>query len=336
MKRIFIKTLIASVALAAAGVSIAQDVKTIKFANQNTAGHPIILGMEKFKEIVEKNSGGKIKVNVFPGGALGSDQANVSAIQGGTLEMASMNSGIFANQVKEFAIFDFPFLFGSSKEADAVVDGPFGKKLHARLEDKGIVGLGYYELGFRHISNSKRPINKVEDLEGLKLRVIPNPMFMESFGALGTNPVPMAFTELYGALDSKAMDAQENPFAVIFTSKFYEVQKFLSVTNHVYTSNPVVISKKTWDKLSAEEQKLIQEAVTEGGLFERKLSRDTAKKFRQDLTGKGMQINDVPAATLTKMQELTKPTIEKFSATYDPTLVNLYRSEMERIRKAIP
>ena len=130
-------------ALAAAGVSIAQDVKTIKFANQNAAGHPIVLGMEKFKEIVEKNSGGKLKVNVFPGGALGSDQANVSAIQGGTLEMASMNSGIFANQVKEFAIFDFPFLFGSSKEADAVVDGPFGKKLHARLEDKGIKGNGH-------------------------------------------------------------------------------------------------------------------------------------------------------------------------------------------------
>ena len=120
MKRIFIKTLIASVALAAAGVSTAQDVKTIKFANQNAAGHPIILGMEKFKEIVESKSGGKIKVNLFPGGTLGSDQANVSAIQGGTLEMASMNSGIFASQVKEFALYDFPFLFASEKEAEVI------------------------------------------------------------------------------------------------------------------------------------------------------------------------------------------------------------------------
>ena len=196
MKRIFLKTLIASVALAAAGVSSAQDTKTIKFANQNAAGHPIILGMEKFKEIVEKQSGGKLKVNVFPGGALGSDQANVSTIQGGTLEMASMNSGIFANQVKEFAIFDFPFMFGSSQEADAVVDGAFGKKLHAKLDEKGIVGLGYYELGFRHISNSKRPINKVEDLDGLKLRVIPNPINVDWVKALGANPTPLPFPEL--------------------------------------------------------------------------------------------------------------------------------------------
>ena len=169
MKRLFLKSLISALSLSLGGLAMAQD-KTIKFANQNAAGHPIILGMEKFKEIVEKQSGGKLKVNVFPGGALGSDQANVSAIQGGTLEMAAMNSGIFANQVKEFAIFDFPFMFGSSQEADAVVDGAFGKKLHAKLDEKGIVGLGYYELGFRHISNSKRPINKVEDLDGLKLR----------------------------------------------------------------------------------------------------------------------------------------------------------------------
>ena len=167
MKRVFIKTVLASVALAAMGVAYAQE-KTIKFANQNAVGHPIVQGMEKFKEIVEKQSGGKIKVNVFPGGALGSDQANVSAIQGGALEMASMNSGIFASQVKDFAVFDFPFMFASGKEADAVVDGAFGKKMHAKLEEKGLVGLGYYELGFRHMSNSKRAINKVSDIDGLK------------------------------------------------------------------------------------------------------------------------------------------------------------------------
>jgi TRAP-type C4-dicarboxylate transport system substrate-binding protein len=152
MKRVFIKTVLASVALVAMGVASAQE-KTIKFANQNAVGHPIVQGMEKFKEIVEKQSGGKIKVNVFPGGALGSDQANVSAIQGGALEMASMNSGIFASQVKDFAVFDFPFMFASGKEADAVVDGAFGKKMHAKLEEKGLVGVGYYELGFRHKSN---------------------------------------------------------------------------------------------------------------------------------------------------------------------------------------
>jgi TRAP-type C4-dicarboxylate transport system substrate-binding protein len=140
MKRVFIKSLIATVALAAMGVASAQD-RTIKFANQNAPGHPIVQGMEKFKEIVEKQSGGKLKVNLFPAGALGSDQANVSAIQGGTLEMASMNSGIFASQVKDFAVFDFPFMFASGQEADAVVDGAFGKKMHAKLEGLGRSGL---------------------------------------------------------------------------------------------------------------------------------------------------------------------------------------------------
>ncbi|RYF65931.1 MAG: TRAP transporter substrate-binding protein, partial [Comamonadaceae bacterium] len=167
MKRLILKTLVAALAVAAVGIAQAQT-RTIKFANQNAKGHPIVLGMEKFGELVDQKSGGRMKVNVFPGGALGSDQANVSALQGGTLEMASMNSGIFASLVKDFAIYDFPFLFGNPREADAVVDGAFGKAMHAKLEDKGLVGLGYYELGFRHITNSKRAVAKVDDLQGLK------------------------------------------------------------------------------------------------------------------------------------------------------------------------
>ncbi len=140
MKRIFIKTVIASVVLAATGMAAAQD-KTIKFATQNPKGHPIVLGMEKFAEIVTAKSGGKIKVNLFPGGVLGSDQANVSSVQGGTLEMVVMNTGILSSVSKELSIFDFPFLFSNTKEADAIVDGPVGKRLHATLEPKGIVGL---------------------------------------------------------------------------------------------------------------------------------------------------------------------------------------------------
>ena len=138
MKRVFIKTVLAVVALAAMGLASAQD-KTIKFANQNAVGHPVVLGMEKFKEVVESKTGGKIKVNLFPGGTLGSDQANVAAIQGGALEMVSLNSGILASQIKDFEVFDFPFMFANVNEADTVVDGPLGKKLHAKLADKGIV-----------------------------------------------------------------------------------------------------------------------------------------------------------------------------------------------------
>ncbi|TCT00008.1 extracellular solute-binding protein (family 7) [Tepidimonas ignava] len=146
----------AAVAVAAMGLlgGVQAQTRVIKFANQNAKGHPIVQGMDKFAELVEQKSGGRLKVQVFAGGVLGSDQANVSALQGGTLEMASMNSGILASIVKEFAIYDFPFMFGNPREADAVLDGPFGKQLHAKLEDKGLVGLAYYELGFRHLTKS--------------------------------------------------------------------------------------------------------------------------------------------------------------------------------------
>jgi tripartite ATP-independent transporter DctP family solute receptor len=334
MKRIFIKTLIASVALAAAGVSSAQESRTIKFANQNTAGHPIVLGMEKFKEIVEKNSGGKIKVNVFPGGALGSDQANVSAIQGGTLEMASMNSGIFANQVKEFAIFDFPFMFGSSKEADAVVDGPTGKKLHAKLEEKGIVGLGYYELGFRHISNSKRPINKVEDLEGLKLRVIPNPINVDWVKALGANPTPLPWPEVYSALEQKAVDGQENPVATINGAKLYEVQKNLVLTGHQYNPQSVIISKKFWDKLSAAEKKIIGDAVTESSKYQREQSRKLEASITENLKKNGMQVTQLPEAEMAKLRDKMRPVTAKYGVTVGQDLVKDVQSEIEKVRTA--
>ena len=278
MKRVFIKTVIATVAMAAMGIASAQE-KTIKFANQNAVGHPIVQGMEKFKELVEKNSGGKLKVNVFPAGALGSDQANVSAIQGGTIEMASMNSGIFASQVKDFAVFDFPFLFANGKEADTVVDGAFGKKMHAKLEEKGIVGLGYYELGFRHLTNGKRPINKVADIEGLKLRVIPNPINVDWVKALGANPTPLPFPELYAALEQGAVDGQENPVATINGAKLFEVQKHLALTGHQYNPQSVVISKKFWDTLNAAEKKIITDAMAESAKFQRTTARALAVSY---------------------------------------------------------
>lgn len=165
--------------------------------------------------------------------------------------------------VKEFGLLDFPFLFANAKQADAMVDGPLGKALAARLPEKGVIVLGFFDLGFRNVTNSKRPIMKASDLEGLKLRVIPNPVFLETFKTFNANPLPMPFAELYGALENKAVDGQENPFAVIASSKFYEVQKYVSGTNHVYATNPVQISKRFWDRLSRVEQKILQEAAIE-------------------------------------------------------------------------
>ena len=332
MKRLFIKTLVAAAALSTVGFAAAQD-KVIKFANQNAAGHPIVQGMEKFAEIVAAKSGGKIKVNVFPGGQLGSDQANVSALQGGTLEMASMNSGIFASQVKDFAVFDLPFMFANGKEADAVVDGPFGKKLHAKLEEKGLVGLGYYELGFRNITNSKRAITKVEDIAGLKLRVIPNPINVDWVKALDANPTPLPFPELYAALEQKAVDGQENPVATIWGAKLHEVQKFMTLTNHQYNPQSVVISKKFWDSLSADEKKIVGDAVTESARFQRTQARASVASTLDNLKKAGMTVSELPAAEQVKLVEKMKPVITKHAASVGEATVSELLAELAKARK---
>lgn len=331
MKRVFIKTVIATVAMAAMGIASAQE-KTIKFANQNALGHPIIQGMEKFKEIVEKQSGGKLKVNVFPAGALGSDQANVSAIQGGTVEMAAMNSGIFASQVKDFAVFDFPFMFANGKEADAVVDGAFGHKMHVKLEEKGLVGLGYYELGFRHLTNGKRAINKVSDIEGLKLRVIPNPINVDWVKALGANPTPLPFPELYAALEQGAVDGQENPIATINGAKLFEVQKHLALTGHQYNPQSVVISKKFWETLSAAEKKIIADAVTESAKFQRATARALEAGTLEGMKKNGMQVTTLPASEMAILREKMKPVIAKHGEPIAAT-VNELQAELAKLRK---
>ena len=332
MKRIFLKTVLAVAALATLGLAQAQT-RTIKFVNQNAKGHPIVMGMEKFGEIVEARSAGRFKVNIFPGGALGSDQANLSALQGGTLEMASMNSGIFASLVKDFAIYDFPFLFANAKEADAVVDGPFGKGLHDKLQDKGLVGLAYYELGFRNITNGKRPINKVEDIAGLKLRVIPNPINIDWVSALGANPTPLPFPELYGALEQKAVDGQENPLATIQGAKLFEVQKHLAITNHQYNPQSVVVSKKFWDSLSADDKKLLQDAAAESARYQREQSRSAQASTLESLKKGGMQVTELPPAEVAKLREKMKPVLAKHTASVGEATVSAMMGELDKLRK---
>lgn len=326
---------LAALAAACAGASAQIQERTIRFGHVVQPGHPIALGIQKFGEIVAAKSGGKIKVQELGGGTVGGEAQQLSATQGGVQDMTMPSATVMGAVIKEFTLLDIPFSFTKAEQVDALVSGPFGQTLMSKLPEKGLIGLDFWETGFRNFTNSRKPIVNVEDLKGLKLRVIPNPMFIESFGALGTNPVPMAFPELYGALESKAMDAQENPFAVVLTSKFNEVQKYMSVTNHVYTANPVVISKKTWDKLSPAEQKIIREAALEAGVYQRKISRDAAVSARKELEAKGMQVNDVPAPTLAKMRELTKPVADKFAASYDPAVVKVYRAEIDKVRAAI-
>ncbi len=334
MKRLMIKTLVAAAALAAFGVASAQDIKerSFKLAQQNPKGHPLVTGAEKFAEIVAAKSGGKIKINLFPGGVLGGDAPTVSALQGGTVEITVLNSGILASQVKDFEVYDFPFIFANAKEADAIVDGPFGQKLHAKLADKGIVGLAYWELGFRNISNSRRAVNTVDDLAGLKLRVIPNAINVDWVKAVGANPTPMAFPEVYAGLESKAIDGQENPFSVILANKFYEVQKFLVVSNHQYNPQSMIFSKKVWDTLSAAEQKILKDAAVEAGLFQRKTARDAAAGQLADLKKAGMTVTELSAAEQAKLRDKFKPVLDKHGAAISATVAEL-QAELAKLRK---
>jgi TRAP-type transport system periplasmic protein len=324
----------ALIALGSAAAT-AQDVqeRTIKFGHLNNTDHPVSAGVKKFAEILAAKSGGKLKVQEFPSNQLGNEMQQQSALQGGVQEMSAPATTSLAGIVKEFGLVDFPFSVTSFQQADALLDGPLGQALIAKLPEKGLVALGYWDLGFRNATNSKRPITRVEDFEGLKIRVIPNPVFLETFKAFKANPMPMPFAELYGALEAKAVDGQENPYSVIASNKFYEVQKHVSATNHVYAANIVLVSKKFWDRLSPTEQRLMNEAANEARGYQRTVSRAAAQKAVADLQAKGMQMNEIQPAELKRMSAIAKPVTDKFAATYDPAIVKLYNDELARIRK---
>lgn len=327
-------------ALAATFLSLAlgasaQDTqeRVIKFGHLNNTDHPVSLGVKRFAEALAARSGGKLKVQEFPASQLGNEMQQQAALQGGVQEMSAPATTSLAGIVKEFGLIDFPFSVGSFAQADALLDGPLGQALIARLPERGLVALGYWDLGFRNVTNSKRPITRPEDLEGLKIRVIPNPVFLETFKAFKANPVPMPFAELYGALESKAVDGQENPFAVILSNKFHEVNRFVSATNHVYAANIILVSKRFWDRLSPAEQRMMQEAANDARAYQRQASRAAAQKAVAELQAKGMQYNEVAPAEQARMRQIAKPVTDKFAASYDPAIVRLYNEELARLAK---
>src|SRR5215204_7100753 len=232
--------------------------RTLRLTAASNKGHPQVQGVEKFAELVAQKSGGKITVRTFPGGALGPDLQVVSAMQGGTIDLNVMNASLLAGNVKEMSVLDFPYLFESAQEADAILDGPIGKTLIDKLPAKGLVGLAYWDLGFRQMHTRNKPVAKADDLRGLKMRVIPTPIYVDFVNATGANALPMPFTETYGALEQGSIDGMTNPLLNILDGKYNEVTKNLTMTNHMYTPQIVIVSKKTWDKLSPADQEILR------------------------------------------------------------------------------
>ena len=306
--------------------------RTIKFPSASNKGHPQVLGVEKFAELVKQKSDGKLTVRPFPGGTLGPDLQVVSAMQGGTVEMNVMNASLLAGNVKEMTLFDVPYLFNNAKEADAIADGPIGKKLLDKLQEKGLVGLAYWDLGFRQIHTTKKPITKADDFKGVKMRVIPTQIYVDFMNALGANAVPMPFTETYGALEQGAIDGMTNPLLNILDGKYNEVTRHLTLTNHMYTPQAVIVSKKFWDKLSADEKQILQDAATETATFQRKVARDQAAKVLAELKTKGMTVHELPPEEIAKLREKAKPVIAKYSKDIGEPLLKEAYAEVEKVR----
>lgn len=332
-KRRTLATALAAASLLVATSAFAQfNARTIKFTNGVNADHPVGAGVKRMQEVLDAKTGGKIKINAFWGGAAGGDLPATQALRAGTQEMVCTSSSPLVGIVKELGVFDLPFLFANEKEADAVLDGAAGQYFNKKLEAAGLVNLAYWENGFRNLTNSKRAVAKVEDFDGVKVRVMQNNIFLDTFKTLGTNAVPMAFGEVFTALETKTIDGQENPFVTIDTSKFYEVQKYLSVTRHAYTPFLILYSKKLWDQLNPQEQAVLREAAIEGQKVQRATIRAQSDTALAGLKAKGMQVNEITPAEQRRMFEKVKPVYDKHSASIGPDAINVVFDELKKVR----
>jgi len=287
-----------------------------------TQSHHIIM-RDVFKKDIETKSNGRITVELYPNGQLGGDRELIESVQLGTLEMAIPASSVFAGFDKRFQVLDLPFLFKSKEVAFAALDGELGKKLDEILPKHGMINLGYAENGFRHITNNRKPIHTPDDLKGLKLRTMENPLDIAFFKLLGANPTPMNFGELYTALQQGTVDGQENPIALVYTSKFYEVQKYYSLTGHVFSPIMLVANKSFIDKLPEDLREIVMEAGRKFCVEQRKLADVQEKEYLEALKATGMQINELTPEEKAAFVEATLPAYDMFRDEIGDDLIDL-------------
>jgi TRAP-type transport system periplasmic protein len=336
--KIHVALSVAALALAVAAAPAARAAdpapRAVKMSYVTTEDSPYGKGVVRFAELVAGKTQGKLKVQGYSDGKLGAELPSISAAQGGVLEVALVSTAAVVGMVKEFALYDFPFLFADEREAYAVLDGAVGRQLLDKLGDKGLVGLCYWEVGFRHVTNSKRPVVKAEDLAGLKIRTIQNPVFVDVFNNLGANATPMAFTEVFNALESKAIDGQETPYSVIHSSRFYEVQKYLSATKHIYGPGVVLVSKKFWEQIGAPEQKALQDSCDEARGYQRNVSREASARLSAELAKQGMLLNEVSPEERARMRQRVQPVVDKYTKQVGEELVKQALAEIGKVRVA--
>ncbi|PPD16189.1 MAG: ABC transporter substrate-binding protein [Methylobacterium sp.] len=329
------KTLLAAVGAIALMTGAAQAQfaeRTIRVSNGVNAEHPVGNGIKVMTECLATKSGGKMKLQAFWGGALGGDLQATQALRSGTQEMVVTSTSPLIGILPDLGVFDLPFLFANEKEADAILDGDFGKYISDKMPGVGLVNLSYWENGFRNLTNSKKPVEKPEDFSGLKVRVMQNNIFLDTFKTVGANAIPMAFQEVFAALETKAIDGQENPFVTIDTSKFYEVQRYLSVTRHAYTPFMVLYSKSLFDKLSADEQKALMDCAAAGQKEQRNVSRALGEQSLANLQRQGMRINLIAPEQQARMREAVKPVYERSKPIVGAETVDRMTAALAKIR----
>ncbi len=261
-----------------------QTIKLSHVVNEKDGFH---IAAMKFKELVEQRTQGKVKVELFPNAQLGDERTLIEGMQIGTVHMGVITNGPVANFLPEIAAFEMPFLFASPEEAYKVLDGAVGKKVLDKLDSINLKGLAYAERGFRNLTNSKKPVRVPADMAGLKIRVMENPVYIDTFKTLGTNAVPMAWTEALTALQQGTIDGQENPINVIYSFKLSETQKYLSMTKHSYAPALFLMSKKVFAGFDAPTQAILVKAAQEAAVYERKWNADQMADQLKQLKEKG-------------------------------------------------
>lgn len=269
------------------------DSVTLKLAHTGSESHQYNIASEKFKELVEEKSSGSVKVEIHPNATLGSESEAIEQVIGGSVDMTTVAAdSALANTIPEMNLFGIPYIFEDAEHVYSVLDGEIGADLLKLAENKGMKGLGFWEVGFRHLTNNKREINKPEDVEGLKIRVQPAPVWEDHMKALGASPTPVDFSELYSALDQGVVDGQENPLPTIDSMKFYEVQKNVALTAHAYTPAVVLMNQDRWNSLSEDQQTAINEVVKEATEYQRDYLADKEKEIKQKLKENGVKITE--------------------------------------------
>ncbi|MDH7803237.1 MULTISPECIES: DctP family TRAP transporter solute-binding subunit [unclassified Rhizobium] len=312
---------------------LAQDVKVAKLGHGFADTHPRSAAMKYFAEEVAKATGGSVKIDVFGNSAIGSEEKMLMALQSGTIDLYMGALAPIATHEKELQIFDVPFLFSTDAEAADVLDSPQGKRLLDNLADMNIHGLVWAGGAFRNLSNSKHPVASLTDMKGLKVRVMQSPMALASFKALGMNAVPMAFTEVYTALETRALDGYEHPFVDMYANKMFEVQKYLTVTNHVYTPVALLSSKRFYDSLTAEQQNAVQAAAEKTRTFQREAELRDASEALKKLEAEGMKATVMQPAELDAVRKAIEPVVAKNRDVIGNEFVDQFYAEIAKYRK---